>query len=70
MENENVTKQSSGLSSRSLICSTAVDQAIAIVLNAMAELEDESEQNERWYLPYLKLRNTFHHLCDVRFGLI
>lgn len=58
------------LPSRPSIDSTAIDEAIAIVLNAMAELEDESEHNERWYLPYMQLLNTFHHLCGVKFGLV
>lgn len=44
-----------------------LDEAIAIILEAMNKIE--VEHSETWYLPYLKLQNTFHHLCDVKYRL-
>lgn len=47
-----------------------IDQAIEIVLEAMRRIEEEAEHSETWYLPYLKLQNTFYHLCNKKYGLV
>lgn len=43
------------------------DEAIAVILRAMKRVE--AEKGEYWYLPWMKLRKAFHHLCDLKYGV-